>query len=425
MNKLTREEMACFRTALALVLVRKRLQHKKKNRQHQCRQTNDMMTTTVTTRSNPLKRQESLQEPLAATKRLRTMESSFDEGAKHGNDDDDDATMTTCDRRHQMKSKQQEHLDGMMATAIRTASCLVGDQKTKKISNHGQSPATLASSFPQEQKAAWSTLQALTTHLAQQLSFAFSSTTAKNNQWVDDWARRSLCQLLWVEEEHSSMDAAFLVWRGILFGGSSQLFTTTPKAPRHEQQHRICRQLFLRVFCGLLQDELGVAGDLLSRDGVWMPPWDPTTSVAGTSSPPSTDASSAQGSFQSGGSATKPAWQRLFDEISKNQHVHQSPLMAVNQSWLVHGLQLVQKIAKEDRHHSSRRTRSVQPTAYLPPANLVSWYPVSTARRENVQGDGASVASSSSSSMAPAAALGPGAQLMSMVALYQALKEDK
>jgi hypothetical protein len=495
MDNFTREEMASFRMALALVVVKNRHQQKQKKLLQEERKRGDA--------SNKY------QTPVV--KKLRTMDSLiFPWTDRHDKAQADnpphDCSSVTPARLEHAQSKQREHLQSIMATALQTASCLVPaivvvEQQTSNKGN--QNPTSNADTLAvvppvaqqQQQQAAWSTLEALTRHMAQQVSFAMqvathanktkkenssTTTTRPVEHWIAEWVRDNLLQQLLlqpIDTSQQSMDAAFLVWHGILFGGfGSSASSSCPVASKEEPSncsragnptcYAAFRSLFLRIVCDWMR-ELGIVWDL--------------PGLSASSSPPSSSSSSSSSSKSKGplleqpeeescktisdeggtvdselfhrnakiplnltnDNARKPArkkadWLRLF-EMKPNHHQGAGRFKnrggggnheALVDQWLVHCLQLLQKLARADKDDRSSMSNGpmlshpLHPESFLPPTDLVAWY-LETATADIL---GTVPRPNKSATMEPTTHIGvthpqvdPGAKLMTMVALYQAL----
>ena len=274
------------------------------------------------------------------------------------------------------------------------------------------------------------------------------------------------------KEDASLMSAAFLVWRGILLGGynlaadpnnpndqgmamadTKKPATGSTTSPSMDHQKlQICRGLFLEAFCDILQTtkilEEGPLGDVQGTDPSDHP---------------------------SGG----PAWKRLFSHRHRHPSSYRPATPAQKELqkrqqhmldlWVVHGLQLVEQVTAapssaahvvvepiyHHHHHHGPTTRSSQstisgvscssggpsisvpppppsmilheripPESCLPPTDLVQWYVELMADRQERE-QKAIPPLAGTSTAAPAPVLDPGAKLMTMVALYQALQNEE
>eukprot|EP00797_Seminavis_robusta_P014121 Sro2149_g316600.2 (330) ;mRNA; r:4856-5845 len=301
-------------------------------------------------------------------------------------------------------------------------------------------------------------LDALTNHLVQQVSFAFdvahkmkqtsTATTRKAtktkkkqktppapDQWIADWARDSLRQHK-NDDEDSNVDAVFCVWQRMLFGGQQTTATNRMRAS--------CRQLFLQVFCSLLQELRIADGSLVSSQE------NPTSGVSTTDNKKQHTAKKMRSSLSNRSSANNrnnnkttqrvsfksttttytissnnrpmlAPWQRLFAvAAASQQHAHENN--NEKNPWLVQGLRLVQQIVLVNTPEQSPQMHHLlHPISFLPPNDLIHWYTTKAAERlpvvpHRTYGNYPGVEPTKNG------ALGTGAQLMTMVALYQALK---
>lgn len=346
MNNFSNTKMACFKAALAVVVVKNRL----KQLQHQHGKKRPVADDNY--KKNP--------------KKPRTADSLI-------------FSWSSSTPREMPASSQKEHLESLMTKAVRKAHRMADDKSD----------------------ASWWSLRALTAHLAQQLSLSLVS---KQHFWVEEWIRECLLQLLATADDCSNktstrrtncIRAAFLVWRGILLGDLSTCPEEESKSPKVVPSPT-CRRLFKEAFCSILQQEIinpksvtAYCSDRALEEQACSFAKKPTETDnrATNCMPPSSN-----------------EWQRLFSAPHCNLSERRRMLVCLDKRldvWLVHGLQLLQKI-------NNGLGQSVLPgKSFLPPSNWTQWYAQAADQRL----------------MDPTSVLDPGAKLMTMVTLYQAQGE--
>lgn len=279
------------------------------------------------------------------------------------------------------------------------------------------------------------------------------------------------------------IQATFLVWRGILMGqenaNSNNMMTAkttaktaaTKKGSSSAPHRAACRTLFVEVFCDVLQKEgilveqeatrdtaLGSRGVARSNGttrvanvlgGRQQKPF--STSVSGKASvsqkraiAPLPSQTSDRGSSVRPSPRPRHAWQRVFSAARTvpRHHHHRRPFRGGSHAgttddaylfnlWLVHGLQLLQQVMAVTNHgkvnHGEVQRPSIfhrlHPELFLPPVHMTQWYVDTVDRRlEELLAVGG--VQKTSDGGAATIGLDPGAKLMSMVALCQALKDE-
>lgn len=415
MKPFTREEEACFKTALALVVVKKRLLQK----QQQQSDHDDATTNGRRQQSNatPKRHHGGNNNDSTTTKKVRTMESLMFPWTTTANNNNNSADQTP----HvpmtlpQASLQQKGHIQTMMATALRTALRLVAND------NNANKNTTANTDDTAHHKSLWTTLGGLTTHLAHQLSLALSLAAKNNNtannsatpsprgstNWVKEWVRETFQQLLHTvpttttatgatssssssnttltnnHDDASLIQATFLVWHGILLGSShGTSATATGAAPSwqrssskssatsrsHSDPHRAaCRGLFVEVFCDMLQQE-GILPTAVAAS---------TASVSFSSKKDSSDSQKQLPTTRP--PRSRHAWQRIFS-VAHTRHPHHHrrrhlsrtrttirtangqaaqgpPFYDLSNLWVVHGLQLLQQVRALPADTNNRHNR--------------------------------------------------------------------
>ena len=499
MKPFTREEEACFKTALALVIVKKRLLQ-----QHDdllaAGQKDDNETNSVSPKRRGAQQKDSKQD---STKRVRTMESLMFPWSNKNNKNaaipmtsatgmphQPQPTKTSPNLLTQQRSQQHKaHVQTMMATALRTAMRLIANVNSN---NNNQ--------------ALWTTLGGLTTHLAHQLSLSMSlvqtasatalpvasGATTRNTDaatdWVKEWARENLQQQLVQTQNNASssspscmIQATFLVWRGILLdqedANNKMMAKTTATQKDSSAPHRAaCRNLFVEVFCDVLQKEGILVEPVVARNtvsgsrrvarsanvhGGRQQKMSSSTSVSGKATVSQKRAITPPPSQTIVRVPPRPrhAWQRVFSAAHTAPRHHRGQFRSGSHAattkshdeylfnlWLVHGLQLLQQVMAATNHGKFNQYNAhygedeqrpsifhrLHPELFLPPVHMTQWYVDTVDRRLEQQ--------QQQHRFNPVSALGgmqktaengvshigldPGAKLMSMVALCQALKDE-
>jgi len=467
MTSFTREEEQTLKTTLALVVVRKRLllqleqqqeqqqqqqrddgdtvnnndnNNNNNNKTHhtkdQCRQQKQSSTSTNTCSPSPFKKVCTMESLLFSNAATPTMPSV--------------PLSPTTPQLQQQQQQQKGHLQTILATALQTAVVL-----TNSTTEGGRR----CENDRYNNKKEWMSLTGLTNHLAHQVSLdvmmsdrcsssgsgtgnistgdnplstttTTTTTTTNSDCWIKEWIRNHFRSLY--RNNNSSSDdqvtfqrAAFLVWHGILLGPNYYYETAGFKTKQNNKNnsnnsnqdlhHAVCRDFFVEIFCDLLQKDAGMEMTSLEEE--------------------EEEALSRQ---QQHGSVKTPrsrhAWQRIFSVRNhcrlpvkhprqQQQQQQQQQQFELMNRWVIHGVQLLQKVLLLPSHTNSSvsATTMLSNVMFLPPTDLTDWY-------VRVVDEKPGVAAGQNHLYCDAsikAGLDAGAQLMTMVAGYHQTPEQQ